>query len=86
MPGSIFIATHPYADSPDYLSEDLERLSGGLLQRLTAKIYPQEKSWYHPEATSLILIGGDDILDLLLTEGLNEPLQIITGSYVGHNL
>ena len=83
---SIFVATHPYFKSQDYLSKSSEGLSGKLLQGLTAKIYHESKSWYYPEVTSLILIGRDDILDLLSTECLGESIQTIAGSYVGHNL
>ena len=84
---SIFVATHPYFKSQDYLShKSLEELSEKLLQGLTAKIYHESKSWYYPEATSLILIGRDNILDLLTTECLGEPIQTIAGSYVGRNL
>ena len=83
---SIFVATHPYFKSQDYLPKSLEGLPGKLLQGLTAKIYHESKSWYYPEVTSLILIGTGDILDLLSTECLGEPIQTIAGSYVGHNL
>lgn len=84
---SIFVATHPYWKSQDYLShESLEGLSGKLLQGLTANIYHESKSWYYPEATSLILIGRDDILDLLSTECLGESVLTVNGSYEGRNL
>ena len=84
---SIFVATHPYWKSQDYLShESLEGLSGKLLQGLTANIYHESKSWYYPEVTSLILIGRPDILDLLSTECLGEPVRTVNGSYEGLNL
>lgn len=83
---SIFVATHPYFKSQDYLSESLEELSGKLLIGLIANVYHESKSWYYPDRTSLILIGRDDILDRLSTESLGEPVLTMNGSYEGRNL